>query len=174
MIELAELKIPQVVRPYADRVVAATDAACLEHLDEEYADLCRCLVGKLARKRPSPLTRGDLGIWAAGVVYAIGQLNFLFDQSQIVHLTPDRLNDLFDVKKTTMANKARLIRDILKLSHFDTEFSRRALIENNPMAWMLEIDGIIVDARRLPFALQAQAFQMGLIPYVLAAESRDG
>ncbi|MHB8188388.1 MAG: hypothetical protein ACYDDU_20430 [Dermatophilaceae bacterium] len=74
----------------------------------------------------------------------------------------------------TTSGGLRLIRDILKLSHFDTEFSRRALIENNPMAWMLEIDGIIVDARRLPFALQAQAFQMGLIPYVLAAESRDG
>lgn len=81
MIELAELKIPQAVRPYADRIVAATDAACLEHLDEEYADLCRRLVGKLARKRPSPLARGDLGIWAAGVVCAIAQLNFLFDQS---------------------------------------------------------------------------------------------
>lgn len=115
MIELAELKIPQAVRPYADRVVAATDAVCLEHLDEEYADLCRCLVGKLARKRPSPLAQGDVGIWAAGVVYAIGQLNFLFDKSQMVHL-----------------------------------------------------------ARRLPSAQQAQAFQMGLIPYVQAEESRDG
>jgi len=174
VIELAELKIPQAIRPYADRVVAATDAACLEHLDEEYADLCRCLVGKLARKRPSPLARGDVGIWAAGVVYAIGQLNFLFDKSQMVHLTADQLSDVLNVKKTTMANKARLIRDILKLSHFDTEFSRRALIDSNQMAWMLEIDGIIVDARRLPSALQAQAFQMGLIPYVPAAESSDG
>lgn len=107
MIELAEPKIPQAVRPYADRVVAATDAACLEHLDEEYADLCRCLVGKLARKRPSPLARGDVGIWAAGVVYAIGQLNFLFDKSQMVHLTADQLSDVLNVKKTTMANKAR-------------------------------------------------------------------
>lgn len=174
MIELAELKIPQAVRPYADRVVAATDAACLEHLDEEYADLCRRLVGKLARKRPSPLARGDLGIWAAGVVCAIGQLNFLFDQSQKVHLTADQLSDVLNVKKTTMANKARLVRDILKLSQFETELSRRALIDSNPMAWMLEIDGIIVDARRLPLALQAEAFEMGLIPYVPAEESRDG
>lgn len=169
MIELDELKIPQAARPCADRVVAVTDAACLEHLDEEYADLCRRLVGKLARKRPSPLA-----IWAAGVVYAIGQLNFLFDQSQMVHLTADQLSDLLNVKKTTMANKASLIRDILKLSHFDTEFSRRALIDSNPLAWMLETDGIIVDARRLPLALQVQAFQMGLLPYVPAAESNDG
>ncbi len=42
-----------------------TDAVCLEHLDIEYADLCRRVVGKLGRKRPSPLLRGDLRIWAS-------------------------------------------------------------------------------------------------------------
>src|SRR5664279_2612963 len=69
------VSVPHAVRPYADQVVAATDAVCLEHLDVEYAGLCRRVVGKLGRKRPSPLTRGDLGIWAAGVVYVVGQLN---------------------------------------------------------------------------------------------------
>ena len=62
------MKVPHAVRPYADRVVAATTAVCLGHLDVEYAGLCRGVVGKLGRKRPSPLTRGDLDIWAAGVV----------------------------------------------------------------------------------------------------------
>lgn len=70
-----EVNVPHAVRPFADRVVAATDAVCLEHLDVAYAGLCRRVVGKLGRKRPSPLTRGDLDIWAAGVVYAVGQLN---------------------------------------------------------------------------------------------------
>lgn len=76
------VSVPHAVRPYADQVVAATDAVCLEHLDVEYAGLCRKVVGKLGRKRPSPLTRGDLGIWAAGVVYVVGQLNFVFDPAQ--------------------------------------------------------------------------------------------
>jgi len=80
--------VPHVVRPYADQVVAATDVVCLEHLDVEYAGLCRRVVGKLGRKRPSPLTRGDLGIWAAGVVYAVGQLNFVFDPAQTPHAPP--------------------------------------------------------------------------------------
>jgi len=51
-------------------VVAVTDAFCPAHLDMESADLCRAVVGKLGRKRPSPTTRGDLRIWAAAVVYA--------------------------------------------------------------------------------------------------------
>ncbi len=80
------VNVPHAVRPYADQVVAVTDAVCLEHLDIEYADLCRRVVGKLGRKRPSPLLRGDLRIWASGVVYAVGQLNFVFDPAQMMAL----------------------------------------------------------------------------------------
>ena len=174
MVTLDELKIPRVVRPYAEQVVTVTDAVCLEHLDAEYADLCRRLAGRLGRKRPSPLMQGNPRIWAAGVVCAIGQLNFLFDKSQPVHLTADQLSVAMDVKKTTMSNKAQLIRDILNLSHFDTEFSRRELIDSSPLTWMLQVDGLIVDARQLPLALQVKACEMGLIPYVPGGETIDG
>jgi hypothetical protein len=94
----------------------------------QYANLCRAVVGNLGRKRPSPLTRGDLRIWAAGVVYAVGQLNFVFDPSQSPHATADQLSEWLGVKKTTMANKAQLIRDTMKLSHFDGQFTRRDLV----------------------------------------------
>lgn len=160
------LKVPHAVRPYADEVVAVTDAVCREHLDAEYADLCRAAVAKLGRKRPSPLTRGDRRIWAAGVVYAVGQLNFVFDPAQSPHATADQLSEWLGVKKTTMANKARLVRDTLRLSYFDGEFLRRELVEANPMTWLIEVDGILVDLRQAPVPLQVQAFQLGLIPYV--------
>ena len=111
---MEQVDVPRAVRPYADQVVAVTDAVCREHLDGEYADLCRAVVGKLGRKRPSPLTRGDLKIWAAGVIYAVGQLNFVFDPAQTPHASADQLSQWLGVKKTTMANKARLIRDSVK------------------------------------------------------------
>jgi hypothetical protein len=91
-------------------------------LDVECAGLCRRVVGELGRTRPSPLTRGDLYIWAAGVVYAVGNLNFVFDPTQTPHATADQLCGWLGVKKTTMANKSRLIRDTLSLSHLDEEF----------------------------------------------------
>lgn len=160
------VNVPHAVRPSADQVVAVTDAVCRAHLDMEYADLCRAVVGKLGRKRPSPLTRGDLRIWAAGVVYAVGQLNFVFDPSQSPHATADQLSEWLGVKKTTMANKARLIRDTLKLNHFDGQFMRRDLVEASPLTWLLEVDGMLVDIRRAPRHLQVQAFESGLIPYV--------
>ena len=135
-------------------------------LGSEYADLCRTVVGKLGRKRPSPLTRGDPRIWAAGVVYAVGQLNFLFDPAQSPHATTDQLSEWLGVKKTAMANKARLIRDTLKLSHFDGQFIRRDLVEASPLTWLLQVDGLLVDIRQAPRHLQVQAFESGLIPYV--------
>lgn len=155
------MHVPNAARPYVDQIVAVTDAVCSEHLDVEYARLCRKVVGKLGRKRPSPLTRGDPGIWAAGVVYAVGQLNFVFDPEQTPHATADQLSEWLGVKKTTMANKARLIRDTLQLSHFDTEFMRRDLVEASPLTWLLEVDGMPVDIRHAPVHLQEQAFELG-------------
>ena len=156
------VNVPHAVRPSADQVVAVTDAVCRAHLDMEYVGLCRAVVGRLGRKRPSPLTRGEVRIWAAGVVYAVGQLNFVFELSQSPHTTADQLG----VKKTTMANKARLIRDTLKLSHFDGQFMRRDLVEASPLTWLLQVDGMLVDIRQAPRHLQVQAFESGLIPYV--------
>jgi len=73
---LTALRIPAALRGHAREILAVTNQACTEHLDDEYAHVCRQLVGRLARKRPSPLTRGDTRIWAAGAIYAVGQVNF--------------------------------------------------------------------------------------------------
>jgi hypothetical protein len=63
--------------------------------------------------------RGDPRIWAAAAVHAIGSINFLFDRSQTPHLTVEQLCSFTGVSKSTMANKARLIRETLKTGQFD-------------------------------------------------------
>jgi hypothetical protein len=55
--------------------------------------------------------------------------NFVFDPTQTPHATADQLSEWFGVQKTTMANKARLVRDTLKLSHLDGEVMRRDLVD---------------------------------------------
>ena len=160
------VNVPHAVRPYVDQVVGVTDAVCLEHLDPEYADLCRKMVATLGRKRPSPLLRGDPRIWAAGVIYALGQLNFIFDPAQTPHASVEQLSGWLGVKKTTMANKARTIRSTLHLSHADNTFMRRDLVDASPLTWLLEINGMLVDIRQAPVPLQVMAFEHGLIPYL--------
>jgi hypothetical protein len=159
-------KVPTAVKPVFDDIVSITELFCRQHLDAEYAALCVKLAAKLARKRPSPLLRGDRRIWAAGIVYAIGRVNFLSDPSQQPHLRTDELADLLGVKQTTMANKGRLIADTLRIDLMDPEFGRRDIVDRNPMAWLLQVDGVLVDARALPPDLQMEAWRRGLIPYV--------
>ena len=159
------------LRRVAGEIEAFTDQFCAERLDAEYAGLCRRLIAKLARKRPTPLVRGAPRIWAAGVLYAVGRANFLFDRSQPIHLTSDELATLTGVPKTTMANKARRICDLVDLGPLDFEFSRRDLLERNPLAWLVEVDGIPVDARWLPPELQAEARRRGLIPDLPSTEA---
>jgi hypothetical protein len=164
-----DLNVPHALRPDVEQIVALTDGFCGEHLDADYARLCARLVAKLARKRPSPLLRGDLRIWAAATIYTVGSVNFLFDRSQPLHLSGDDLSDLTGVPKSTMANKSKQIRDLLGLGRLDVEFCRRDMIERHPSAWYVQVDGLIVDARMLPAALQDECRRRGLIPDLAAS-----
>jgi len=84
-------------------------------MDSHRFETRRKLIAKLARKRPSPLARGDLRIWAAAAIYAVGSINFLFDSSQDIFMTGDQISLLTGVPKSTLSNKAKQIRDSLKL-----------------------------------------------------------
>jgi Domain of unknown function (DUF6398) len=161
---VADARVPRSLRTIVDEIEAFTDRFCAERLDAEYAVLCRRLVAKLARKRPSPLARGAPRIWAAGVLYAVGRANFIFDRSQPIHLSGNELAALTSVPNTTMANKARRICELVELSPFSFEFSRRDMLQHNPLAWLVEVNGIPVDARSLPPEVQAEARRRGLIP----------
>jgi len=154
------------MRDRAQEVLNITDCACHEHLDDEYAQIARLLVTRLARKRLSPLARGDVRIWAAGVLYAVGQINFLFDPTQTPHLTAKQLAERLGVVQTTMANKAGLINRMLDIGMFEPDLTREAMLVQHPMAWIVEVDGMLIDARTLPPELQDEARRRGLIPDV--------
>ena len=162
--DLAGLRIPATLHDRVREILAITDAVCHEHLDDEYGELCRELVARIARKRPSPLERGAVRIWAAGAIYAVGRVNFLFDRSHQPHLSADQLAECLGVVKTTMANKAALINKALDLGVFEPDLTRQSMLEQHPLAWLVEVDGFVVDARMLPPELQDEARRRGLIP----------
>jgi Domain of unknown function (DUF6398) len=165
---VGELKFPRALRPVVEELVGITDAVCLAVLDEEYADLARRAVAKLARKRPSPLTGGRRATWSAGIVYALGQVNFLSDPASEPCVTADELSEAFGVAKSTMGSKARQVRDLLRISPFSPEFQRADVAAQNPLIWFIEVNGLAVDARHVPLEIQIEAFERRLIPYVPA------
>lgn len=158
--------VPSIMQPVYDEIVALTDAVCGEHLDEEYAELARKITAALARKRPSPLERGRKDVWAAAIVYSLGNVNFLFDKTQVPHMKADELADLFGVSQRTAANKARQIKDILKIGQMDPKWWRRSKMESNPLAWWVLVNGLAVDARTLPLEIQEELVRRKLIPFV--------
>ena len=149
-------------------VVGMTDRLCRENLNDEYAVLCRKLAEKLARKRPSPLLTGSPNTWASGIVRTVGWVNFLHDQSQTPHMRLGDIDAGFGVSQSSGAAKLASIRKMLKIHPLDPNWTLRSRLEDNPMAWMLQVNGIMMDVRRAPREVQEIAFKKGLIPYIPA------
>lgn len=166
MAQQGELRIPVALRPTAEQIITLTDQVCADLLDEEYAVLARHVVAKLARKRPSPLLGGRAATWAGGVVWALGQVNFLFDRSTGLYVAQDELAGAFGLSKSTLGQKGKQIRDTLKMSWGTPEFLRAEMIDASPMVWFIEVNGLPFDARELPTEIQVEAYQQGVIPYV--------
>ena len=160
--------VPVAMQTIYEGIVFLTDSFCRQRLNDEYATLCHKLAAALARKRPSPLMRGKLEIWACGIVYAIGAVNFLFDKSQKPHMGSDELCKAFGVGQSSGASKSKQIRDLLGMYQLDPKWCLPSRMDDNPMVWMLEVNGLLVDTRHMPREVQEIAYRKGLIPYIPA------
>src|SRR4051794_32072475 len=149
-----------------DEITGLVESFCKQHLNAEYADLCRKLTEKLARKRPSPLVGGRLNTWACGIVRTIGWVRFLDNQSQKPHMKLTAIDKAFGVGESTGQGKSMLIRKMFKISPRDAAWSLRSRLDRNPMAWMIQFKGFLVDARILKREFQEEALRLGLIPYL--------
>jgi hypothetical protein len=132
------------VQQLQQQLIQMTGAFCVQHADAEYAQLCRKLIEKMGRKRTVPFLSGQPQIWAAAIVHALGSINFLFDKSFLPYATPDTICEHFQTSKRTVAQKAKLIRDMFELGYFDPEFSTRRLAEKNPLAGLTMVNGLLV------------------------------
>ena len=104
--------------------------------------------------------------WACGIVRTIGWVNFLDDRSQTPHMKLTAIDKAFGVGESTGQGKSMLIRKTLKIRPMDPAWSLRSRIERNPMAWMIQVNGFLVDARFLKREIQEEALRKGLIPYI--------
>lgn len=154
------------VQPAFDEIAGMVDAFCREHLNDEYAELCRKLTEKLARKRPSPLVSGKPATWACGIVRTIGWVNFLDDRSREPHMKLTAIDKAFGVGESTGQGKSMLIRKTLKIRTMDPAWSLRSQMNENPAAWMVQIHGFLVDARLLKREVQEELVRKGVISFI--------
>ena len=160
--------IPKSMQATYDAVVRLTDEFCRERLNEEYAELARAMAATLSRKRPSPLASGQARTWACAILYELGRVNFLSDRASQPYMTLAELRAGFGVSQGTASAKARVIEDALRVRLFDPEWTLPSQRDRNPMVWMAEVNGLLVDLRRMPREVQEIAYEKGMIPYIPA------
>lgn len=55
--------------------------------------------------------------------------------------------------------KSKLVRDLLNMHQLDPNWSPASKLADNPLVWMLSVNGMIVDIRQMPRELQEVAFE---------------
>jgi hypothetical protein len=158
--------VPKEMQERFNEISQLTDAFSQEYLDDEYTQLCRELTAMLCRKRPSPLIGGKANTWACGIIHALGMVNFLFDSSQKPYVPASRIWEFFGLSSSTMQAKSKQIRDLFHMHQFDPDWTIPSMIEQNPLIWMIQVNGLVMDARRAPREIQEEALRKGLIPYI--------
>ncbi|GER88997.1 hypothetical protein KDW_31590 [Dictyobacter vulcani] len=159
-------QVPKEMQQRFEEITLLTDTFSQASLNDEYHQLCRELTATLCRKRPSPLARGKTSTWACGIIHALGMVNFLFDPAQTPHIAASQIWEYFELSSSTMQAKSKQIRDLLGMYPMDPNWSLPSMVDTNPLVWMLEINGFIIDIRHAPREIQEVAFHKGLIPYI--------
>ena len=160
----------EVPEAYAARfadLVRLTDAFCDAHLNSEYKGPCREMAVTVCQKG-WPVVSGKPEGWAAGVVYAIGRVNFLTDPNQNPHMKSTEIAEGFGVSVATMQAKTKVIWEGLDLIQWDPDWCLPSKMDRNPLVWMLEVNGFLMDIRMAPRQAQVVAYEKGLIPYIPA------
>ena len=163
----AQMHVPKKNRQLFEQIVELIDAFCDAHLNENYKELCEHMAGEICRKH-LPLSSSGPAVWAGGIVHAVGWVNFLHDPKQTPHMTSAQLAEGFGVSKGTMAAKSKIIRDKFDLMQLDPDWCLPELLIDNPLVWMFDVDGLIMDIRTASRDVQQEAYEMGLIPFIPA------
>ena len=159
-------RVPAALQDKYDAITQATDAFCDQRLNDEYKQVIRLATAALSRKRPSPLLKGKDNAWAAGVVHAVGMVNFLFDASQTPHCKASEIQAHFGVGASTCSSRSREAREALGMGQLSPEWTLDSRLDANPLVWMLQVNGLMVDVRRMPLEVQEIAYAKGFIPYI--------
>jgi hypothetical protein len=98
----------------------------------------------------------------------VGGVNFLHDKSQTPYMRATDIDHYLGTSPSSGAAKLAAIRKMLRIHPFDHEWTLPSRMEDNPLIWMVEVNGLAVDIRHAPRQLQEIAFNKGLIPYIPA------
>ena len=159
--------IPKEFHNVFTAIVKLTDDFCEKHLDEYYEQLANDMAVKICQKgSPINIKQGSPKSWASGIIHALGWVNFLQDPNTEPYMSSSELAKGFGVSQGTMTTKSKIIRDVLNIVPMDPNWCLPDLLDDNPLVWMVEVNGFVMDIRTAPHEVQEAAYAKGLIPYI--------
>lgn len=164
--------VPPEFRERFTEIVALANDFCDRFLNDEYKQVCRKMAVGLCQEG-SPVMRGKPASWACGLVYAVGRVNFLTDPSQMPHMKAEEIAQGFGISPATMYAKSSDIWNGLDLMQLDPDFTIASRVDQNPLIWMLKVNGFLTDIRYEPREAQVVAYEQGLIPYIPADRTKQ-
>jgi hypothetical protein len=64
------------------------------------------------------------------------------------------------------------IRKLMRIHQLDPEWTLPSRMDENPLIWMMKVNGLLMDIRHAPREAQVVAFQKKLIPYIPADQNK--
>jgi hypothetical protein len=131
----------EISEPYRERyaeLLEIIETFCTEYLNDEYRDACYELAADVCSEG-SPVLTGKTLSWAAGLIWAIGRVNFLTDASFEPHMSLKEFAKAIGVSQATIAAKCREIWIGLDLMQMDPDFTVPSLAVSNPLAMVARI-----------------------------------
>jgi hypothetical protein len=101
----------------------------------------------------------------------LGHITFLSDKSFEPSMAMAIVCAGFGVGENT-AKKAQIIARALDAHRSNPGWSLDRILERNPLVWMVEVNGLLVDLRDMPRELQEISFEKGMISYIRADQER--
>ena len=85
----------------------------------------------------------------------------------------DELCKRMGVSQQTASGRAQKIREMLNIFQMHPDWTLPSRVDDNPMIWILMVNGYMVDIRSMPREVQVIAFEKGLIPYIPADREKS-
>lgn len=121
-----------------EKLTEMIEEFCDKHLTDEYMELSMNVVEEMAGSKNPYYERGNLEVWASAVIYAVCQINSVFDESNDPHITRKDILDHFNTKQSVVSKKAINLRNIYNLD-------RKVSLEKTDNSQFSDLEDIIYE-----------------------------
>jgi hypothetical protein len=101
-------------------------------------------------------------------VRTIGWANVLDNPKSSPYMKLIDIDPEFGVANSTGQGKSMAIKKMFGIGRLNPDWTLPSRLGDNPVVWMVEVNGMLVDIRQESREMQEAAFQEGLIPYIPA------